>query len=383
MQSLFLRMRLVHWVGFTLLIFSATFFTSDLIGKVIQYLVALVVLVHDFDEKKWGVDSLKSLASYLQHFGRKDLTHQPDFDSRFNAEVTQVLNVVDNFRAVIRAALSEIKGSSQENANISSRLHQLAGEISQRLEAEASSASSAQMAIGNIGGDAEELAQEAERNLQVISEANNVLQQTKQNVLQMTHSLHAHADTNNNLASQLDRLNTDAEQIKRVLVVVSEIAEQTNLLALNAAIEAARAGELGRGFAVVADEVRKLAERTKHSLAEIHGAITAITSGIDGATAQMKAQIQTFEVLEQTAGAAENQIGSSADMVAQIEGLVSQTARVARAVQRDLQDVAGTMAAAESSARSNQQGAGELNSVARDLKGVSDVLSVKLAEFTT
>ena len=67
MQSLFLRMRLVHWVGFTLLILSATFFTSDLIGKAIQYIVALVVLVHDFDEKKWGVDSLKSLASYLQH----------------------------------------------------------------------------------------------------------------------------------------------------------------------------------------------------------------------------------------------------------------------------------------------------------------------------
>ena len=175
MQSLFLRMRLVHWVGFTLLILSATFFTSDLIGKAIQYLVALVVLVHDFDEKKWGVDSLKSLASYLQHFGRKDLTRQPDFDSRFNAEVTQVLNAVDNFRAVIRTALSEIKGSSQENANISSRLHQLAGEISQRLEAEASSASAAQMAIGNIGGNADELAQEAERNLQVISEANNVL----------------------------------------------------------------------------------------------------------------------------------------------------------------------------------------------------------------
>lgn len=383
MQSLFLRMRLVHWVGFILLILSATFFTSDFIGKAIQYIVALVVLVHDFDEKKWGVDSLKSLASYLQHFGRKDLTHQPDFDSRFNAEVTQVLNVVDNFRAVIRAALSEIKGSSQENANISSRLHQLAGEISQRLEAEASSASAAQMAIGNIGGNADELSQEAERNLQVISEANSVLQQTKQNVLQMTHSLHAHADTNNNLASQLDRLNTDAEQIKRVLVVVSEIAEQTNLLALNAAIEAARAGELGRGFAVVADEVRKLAERTKQSLAEIHGAIVAITSGIDGATAQMKAQIQTFEILEQTAGAAESQIGNSADMVAQIEGLVSQTARVARAVQRDLQEVAGTMASAESSARSNQQGAGELNSVARDLKGISDVLSVKLAEFTT
>ena len=383
MQSLSLRMRLVHWLGFFLLLLSATFFTSDLIGRIIQYVVALVVLVHDFDEKKWGVDSLAHLSRYLQHFGRKDLTHTPDFDARFNAEVSHLLGVVDNFRGVIRNALGEIKGSSQENAHISSRLHQLATEIHRRLEDDAATAASAQSEIAGIGSIASTLASDVERNLAVITEANQGLQQSKQNVLDMTHSIRTQADTNNSLAEQLNRLTGDAERIKQVLVVVSEIAEQTNLLALNAAIEAARAGEQGRGFAVVADEVRKLAERTKQSLAEIHGAIVAITGGIDGATSQMQAQIATFGTLAQNAGTAEDRLADSVASVAQLEDMVAGIARVARTVEQNLQQVSGSMAAAEASARSSQSGAQELTGLAGDMKRMSDALSGKLAEFTT
>ena len=383
MHSLFLRMRLVHWVGFTLLLVSATFFTSDLIGRIIQYLVALVVLIHDFDEKKWGVDSLRRLSAYLQHFGRKDLTNQPDFDVRFNAEVKQVLNVVDNFRSVIRTALGDIKGSSQENAQIAGRLYQLADDIRQRLEQEALATQDARTQIGNLGQIASNLADNAERNLQVITEADQELQQTRTNVLQMTQSIRGNADTNTNLAEQLNRLTHDAERIKQVLVVVSEIAEQTNLLALNAAIEAARAGEQGRGFAVVADEVRKLAERTKQSLAEIHGAIVAITGGIEGATTQMQAQMDSFGSLERTVGAAENKLNDSVDSVGRIKALVSDIAAVARDVEHNLLDVSGTMATAEASARSNLSGADELNQLAGNLKRITDDLSGKLAAFTT
>ncbi len=65
-KSIFLRLRVVHWVGILLLVLNATFLTSDLLAKIVQYVVAFVVLIHDIDEKKWAVDPLKSLQIFYK-----------------------------------------------------------------------------------------------------------------------------------------------------------------------------------------------------------------------------------------------------------------------------------------------------------------------------
>ena len=115
---------------------------------------------------------------------------------------------------------------------------------------------------GSASAASAETKQKAEAGAQVVEKAVQSIGQVHQMSLE--------------LKEDMVQLNAHAQDISRIMAVISDIADQTNLLALNAAIEAARAGEAGRGFAVVADEVRKLAEKTMASTTDVGNAIKAI-----------------------------------------------------------------------------------------------------------
>ena len=71
LHSLFFRMRFVHYVGIILLIANAIFFTDNIIGQVVQYVVAFVILIHDLDEKANGVNMTKSLVEQLSQLEKR------------------------------------------------------------------------------------------------------------------------------------------------------------------------------------------------------------------------------------------------------------------------------------------------------------------------
>ena len=97
-KSIFLRLRAVHWIEILLLVFNATFLTSDLLAKIVQYVVAFVVLIHDIDEKKWAVDPLEELTNFLQ---KNDFSQKIAINSAFNSEVTRMVEALEHYRVTI------------------------------------------------------------------------------------------------------------------------------------------------------------------------------------------------------------------------------------------------------------------------------------------
>ncbi|HRF56363.1 MAG TPA: methyl-accepting chemotaxis protein [Campylobacterales bacterium] len=183
-------------------------------------------------------DSLKKSNKTLKEYGAKNYSVKIDI-GHLGGQMKEMLEGVNT--------LGEALGEAQRQNELSSKM----------LEHKA----------GELGAAIDSLKQTTFKELSLIVNG------TSRRILEASHK-------QNELADNLAKLSSDADQAKGILTVIGDVADQTNLLALNAAIEAARAGEHGRGFAVVADEVRKLAERTQKSLTEINATISVLVQGI-------------------------------------------------------------------------------------------------------
>jgi len=284
MTSLFFRMRLVHWVGIALLITNAFVFTENLISQIIQLVIALVIVIHDFDEKQNGVNVAKKIINNLSNFKSGN---KIDMKLRFSKEYQEMINLVNEFTKKVSEA-TELASTSKQ---LDSELHLLKNAIS-RLEEDFHIT---ETTSNNISNKLAIITNESENNLtfsaEVLESLENVSSKIDTSISKMSileeQIIQTH-DGEITVSENLKSLTVNAEDIKNVISIIGDIAEQTNLLALNAAIEAARAGEHGRGFAVVADEVRKLAENTQKSLTEINVSVNVIVQSISDASSSVE-----------------------------------------------------------------------------------------------
>lgn len=190
-------------------------------------------------------------------------------------------------------------------------------------------------------------------------------------------------------------INSQMDEIGKIVRLISDIANQTNLLALNAAIEAARAGEAGRGFAVVAAEVKSLAQDSRKSAENIEDMIATLQTKAKQATEAMGKSTNAVQegnsALEQTLSAF-NEIAStieeinqnivevasaSEEQAASVEEVTASIQEVSNLVQNTSHEAGDTAAATEEASASLD----EIGRIMNGVVGIVENISVEMTKF--
>ncbi|WP_018125646.1 methyl-accepting chemotaxis protein [Desulfovibrio oxyclinae] len=282
----------------------------------------------------------------------------------------------------ILAVGRDISNLAERVASASEELSASADEQARGAQKQSGQTDTVATAMEEMTATVLEVAQNASATSKAADEARVSAEEGVSMVTQAVTSINKVSESSGKLSQVVGQLDSQAEEIGRIIGVINDIADQTNLLALNAAIEAARAGEAGRGFAVVADEVRKLAEKTMTATKEVEEAIHTIQERSNHAMTSMtqtEKEVQESTDLSNRAGESLQQImGRIEDMVSRVSQIATaaeEQSAAAEEIGQSIEDIALV-------AREADEGAGQAASATRDLAELAQELLTVSMDFS-
>jgi methyl-accepting chemotaxis protein len=202
-----------------------------------------------------------------------------------NDEIGRLQQALNGTITAGRDVFTELKSTAAEVDTASVRLAAATTEVSAGAQHQASLLQQTAAALRDLTGQVQENANQASR-------VNGAAQQTQAHA-------RAGAEVMGQTQKSMEAITDASRKIEQIISVIDEFAFQTNMVALNAAVEAARAGEAGRGFAVVAAEVRSLAQRSAESAREVRGLVNDSISKVGQGTRLVAESQESYEQISE------------------------------------------------------------------------------------
>ena len=217
-----------------------------------------------------------------------------------NQVITLVNESIENISNVFNKVNNTLSSFTQNDFTARSELDGMQGRFLEVLNGINQLGSAMCNVLSEQKVMSDELATKSKQQLESIKVVNSAIQEQLESIEHSQHAVRSITDANESVKNGTHQIESNANEIQKVVEIIKDIAGQTNLLALNAAIEAARAGEAGKGFAVVADEVRSLSISTQKSLEDIVTISNNLLSNIEALSAAVDVQINAICDIEKS-----------------------------------------------------------------------------------
>jgi methyl-accepting chemotaxis protein len=315
--------------------------------------------------------SLKDIAQ-----GEGDLTKRIKQNSK--DEIGDLIYWFNLFMDKLHGSISDVVKSITPLANVSNDLGTMTTRTSEITEEQSKATDQVTRSVDEMFSSVQNVAQNASSAALAAQEADAEAKAGRSVVTQSVESINDLASEVERAANVIGKLETDTENVGKILDVIKGIAEQTNLLALNAAIEAARAGEQGRGFAVVADEVRTLASRTQDSTQEIQRVIEELQTAARSAAEvmshsqeQAKVSVDHAAKTDESLATITEKVGSITQMNTEIAAATGEQEKVSNDIKNNVNGIRANAEAAVKNVHEVEAASESLLSISTNLRKIT------------